>query len=30
MNGSEKLGVLGLYALGANDIFGYIADVIAY
>ena len=30
MNGNEKLGVLGLYALGANDIFGNIADVTGY
>lgn len=28
MNGSQKLGVLGLYTLGATDIFAYLNDVI--
>lgn len=28
MNGSEKIGVIGLYALGANDMFSYLADVL--
>ena len=28
MNGSPKLGVLGLYTLGAHDIFANLADVI--
>ena len=28
MNGNEKMGVVGLYALGAQDIFSYLADVI--
>lgn len=28
MNGNEKMGVTGLYALGAHDIFAYLADVL--
>ena len=28
MNGSQKLGVVGLYELGAHDIFAYLADVM--
>ena len=28
MNGNEKMGVVGLYALGAQDIFSYLADVM--
>ena len=27
MNGNSKMGVQGLYALGAQDIFSYLADV---
>ena len=27
MNGSPKLGVTGLYALGAQDIFSYLSNV---
>lgn len=27
MNGNAKMGVYGLYTLGANDIFGYLAEV---
>lgn len=28
MNGNQKMGVLGLYTLGATDIFDYLADVL--
>ena len=28
MNGNQKMGVFGLYTLGANDIFSYLNDVI--
>jgi len=27
MNGNYKMGVYGLYTLGANDIFSYLNDV---
>ena len=27
MNGSQRLGVTGLYALGAQDIFAYLSNV---
>lgn len=27
MNGNFKMGVYGLYTLGANDIFTYLSDV---
>lgn len=27
MNGSPRLGVTGLYALGAQDIFAYLSNV---
>jgi len=29
MNGNAKMGVYGLYTLGANDIFAYLADVLS-
>jgi hypothetical protein len=28
MNGNSKMGVHGLYTLGASDIFGYLNNVI--
>jgi kinesin family protein 2/24 len=28
MNGSQKMGVLGLYTLGATDIFAYLKNVM--
>jgi kinesin family protein 2/24 len=28
MNGSQRLGVQGLYTLGAIDIFDYLSDVL--
>ena len=30
MNGNVKLGVNGLYSLGAADIFGYLDNVIIF
>jgi hypothetical protein len=27
MNGNQKMGVSGLYTLGATDIFAYLSDV---
>ena len=30
MNGNQKQGIVGLYALGAYDIFSYLNDVFLY
>lgn len=30
MNGNQKMGVQGLYTLGATDIFAYLSDVKIY